>query len=66
MNPHVIGTRIDLRPLDPADAAVLQPWVNDPDVARNTSLYRPATLQDELEFIRTAGPVRPRFAPDQR
>ena len=54
-NAYMIGERTYLRPLEPSDAALMQPWVNDPEVARNLSMFRPATLKDELQFIeRTA------------
>jgi RimJ/RimL family protein N-acetyltransferase len=54
-NPFLIGKQIYLRPLEPSDAAIMQPWMNDPEVSRNLGSYRPASLKFELDFIeRTA------------
>ena len=50
-NPHVIGERVYLRPLERADAAVLEPWFNDPAVTENLVLRRPVNLDFEEEFI---------------
>ena len=50
-NPFLIGTRIYLRPLDQADAPLLQPWMNDAEVTRNLRAYRPFSLRDEEAFI---------------
>jgi RimJ/RimL family protein N-acetyltransferase len=50
-NAHVIGERIYLRPLERADAAVFQPWFNDPEVTENLALRRPVNLDFEEEFV---------------
>jgi RimJ/RimL family protein N-acetyltransferase len=50
-NPFLIGTRVYLRPLEQADASLLQPWMNDSDVTRNLRGYRPLSLRDEEAFI---------------
>jgi len=50
-NPHVIGTRVYLRPLERADAATLQPWFNDPEVCEHLAIRRPASLAFEEAFL---------------
>lgn len=45
------GERVILRPLERADAATIQPWVNDPEVTRTLLLFRPLGLEAEMEFI---------------
>jgi [ribosomal protein S5]-alanine N-acetyltransferase len=50
-NPYILGEKLYLRPLDADDAPVMQPWVNDPEVTRNLSVWRPMQVRDELEFI---------------
>lgn len=50
-NPFLIGQKIYLRPLERSDAAVLQPWFNDPDVTCFTLRYRPISLQEEEQYI---------------
>jgi RimJ/RimL family protein N-acetyltransferase len=54
-NPFLIGTQIYLRPLEQADAPLLQPWMNDPEVARNLRRYRPLSRRDEEAFIDKVG-----------
>ena len=54
-NPFLIGRAIYLRPLEVADAAIVQPWFNDPDVRRTLTMYRPISLQGEEAFIRALG-----------
>ena len=50
-NALVAGSKVYLRPVEPADAPTLVPWFNDPEVIANTSRYRPVTRQDEEEFF---------------
>lgn len=50
-NPFLIGDKIYLRPLEKADAPKLVPWVNDPDVTRNLTFYRPMNGAVEEQFI---------------
>jgi RimJ/RimL family protein N-acetyltransferase len=50
-NPFLIGARVYLRPLEPDDAATLQPWMNDGEVTRHLLMYRPHSLSDEKAFI---------------
>jgi len=45
------GEQIFLRPLERADAATIQPWVNDQAVTRTLLLYRPLSRESEEEFI---------------
>jgi RimJ/RimL family protein N-acetyltransferase len=49
--PFLIGERIYLRPLERADAPVLQPWVNNPLVTRTLLRQWPLSLANEEEFI---------------
>jgi RimJ/RimL family protein N-acetyltransferase len=55
-NPFLIGETIYLRPLEKADAPLGARWLNDPEVNRTLSRYRPMTLPEEEEFI--DGPAR--------
>ena len=50
-NPFLIGASIYLRPLERSDAPMVQTWINDPEVARTLTRYRPVNLQNEEEFI---------------
>ena len=50
-NPFRAGSRVYLRPLEPEDAATLQPWANDPEVTRHVLISRPMTLADESAFV---------------
>ena len=55
-NPFLIGERVYLRPLDREDAATLQRFINHPDVRHTITKWRPATIEDEVEFLaRVAG-----------
>lgn len=54
VNPFHVGERVYLRPLESGDAAQLQAWINDPEVSRFLSLYRPMNLEDERQFIERA------------
>jgi RimJ/RimL family protein N-acetyltransferase len=49
--PFLIGESIYLRPLSRADAPVLQRQMNDPEVNRTLAVWRPMTLENELDFI---------------
>jgi RimJ/RimL family protein N-acetyltransferase len=49
--PYLIGERIYLRPLERADAPIVQPWINDPEIRHNIRRYQPVNLQGEEEFI---------------
>jgi RimJ/RimL family protein N-acetyltransferase len=50
-NPFLIGAKVYLRPLERADAPVLLPWFNDPEVTRTLLRYRPLNLQEEEAFL---------------
>jgi ribosomal-protein-alanine N-acetyltransferase len=54
INPYQVGDRVYLRPLETADASQLQQWINDPEVSRYLSVYRPMKLEDEQQFIERA------------
>ena len=49
--PFLIGDRIYLRPLEREDAPLLEVFINDPEVTRTLSVYRPLNRQHEEEFI---------------
>ncbi len=51
INPFLTGQEVYLRPLERADARIVQPWVNDPEIGRYLLIYRPFNLQAEEEFI---------------
>jgi RimJ/RimL family protein N-acetyltransferase len=50
-NALLVAERTYLRPLEPADAARIVPWLNDPEVTRYTLRYLPVSVADEQEFI---------------
>jgi RimJ/RimL family protein N-acetyltransferase len=50
-NPFLIGDQIYLRPLERSDAAIVQPWLNDPDVTRTLRSTWPVSLRGEEDFI---------------
>jgi RimJ/RimL family protein N-acetyltransferase len=50
-NPFLIGPTIYLRPLEREDAALVQPWFNDPEVTRTMLIHRPMTLRGEEGFL---------------
>jgi RimJ/RimL family protein N-acetyltransferase len=52
-NPFLIGSAVYLRPLEREDARAIVPWFNDPEVTRYTLRYRPMTLAEEEEFLRS-------------
>lgn len=54
INPFQVGERVYLRPLETGDATQLQQWINDPEVSRYLSVYRPMKLEDEQQFIERA------------
>jgi ribosomal-protein-alanine N-acetyltransferase len=54
-NAYRTGGSVYLRPLEEEDAPTLQGWINDPAVTRFLELWRPATREAELDFIRRAG-----------
>ena len=49
------GERVYLRPFEPEDAATLKQFINDPEVTRTLTAYRPYSLQQEREFIERNG-----------
>lgn len=51
INAYHVGRKVYLRPLETADAAQLQPWVNDPEVSRYLNAFRPQRLEDEQQFV---------------
>jgi len=40
-NPFLIGARLYLRPLEESDIPTCLRWINDPEVTRTLSFYRP-------------------------
>jgi [ribosomal protein S5]-alanine N-acetyltransferase len=53
-SPYLIGDLVYLRPLERADAPLVQPWINDPAVRYSIRMFRPVNLQSEEEFISKA------------
>jgi RimJ/RimL family protein N-acetyltransferase len=51
INPFRIGAAIYLRPLERADAPLLQQWINDPEVTRTLLMYRPVSRAAEERWI---------------
>ena len=51
INPFRIGTGIYLRPLEHADAPLLQQWINDPEVTRTLLAYRPINRAAEEQWL---------------
>lgn len=51
LNPFLQGSHVYLRPLEPEDALILQPWFNDPEVNRGMLIHRPVTRHTEEQFI---------------
>jgi UDP-4-amino-4,6-dideoxy-N-acetyl-beta-L-altrosamine N-acetyltransferase len=49
--PFLVGSAIYLRPLEREDAAIVLPWVNDPEVTRHLLLHRPINLKAEEDYI---------------
>jgi [ribosomal protein S5]-alanine N-acetyltransferase len=52
--PYLIGHKVYLRPLERADAPLVQPWINDPEVRYFIRAFRPVNLQAEEDFITKA------------
>jgi RimJ/RimL family protein N-acetyltransferase len=50
-NPFRVGRRIYFRPLERTDAALVQPWFNDPEVTRQLLMFRPVSLHAEETFL---------------
>jgi len=49
--PYIVGQKVYLRALEPADAPTLKVWINDPEVTRSLSVWRPMQVGDEVDFI---------------
>jgi RimJ/RimL family protein N-acetyltransferase len=49
--PFLIGDKIYLRPLERADSALAQAWLNDPEVTRTLRRYWPISLRAEEDYI---------------
>jgi RimJ/RimL family protein N-acetyltransferase len=54
-NPFLVGAAIYLRPLEREDAALLVPWINDPEVTHTLEIHRPMNLRAEEEFVDRVG-----------
>jgi RimJ/RimL family protein N-acetyltransferase len=50
-HPFLVGSQIYLRPLERADAPALAAWLNDAEVTRFLTLYRPLSLAAEEDYI---------------
>ncbi len=50
-NPYLIGQALYLRPVERADAPLLQGWINNPDITRTILSRPPINLQAEEEYI---------------
>jgi RimJ/RimL family protein N-acetyltransferase len=50
-NAFRVGDKIYFRALERADAAVLAPWMNDPEVTRQLTHYRPISVDQEEHFL---------------
>src|SRR5690349_17966810 len=50
-NPFLAGAHIYLRPLEREDAALIVPWINDPELRRMLLTNRPLNVQSEIDFI---------------
>lgn len=50
-SPFLIGPRIQLRPIEEADAETYTKWMNDPDMRNYLSIRFPISLQGEKEWI---------------
>ena len=51
INAFRIGKALYLRPLERADAPLLQHWINDPEVTRSLLAYRPINLAAEERWL---------------
>ena len=54
-NPHVIGERIYLRPVERTDGPLFASWFNDPEVTEQLALRWPVNLDFEDHFIASLG-----------
>lgn len=54
-SPFLVGERVYLRPLEEEDLDRCQRWINDPEVRRFLSHYRPVARSGELEWLRSLG-----------
>lgn len=50
-NPFLIAERIYLRPIEREDAAMITPWINDPEIRPFIRRYRPLDHASEVAFI---------------
>jgi RimJ/RimL family protein N-acetyltransferase len=50
-NPFLIGQTIYLRPVERADAPLMAPWINNPEVTRTLLRHRPMSVHLEEEWI---------------
>jgi RimJ/RimL family protein N-acetyltransferase len=50
-NAFRIGKTVYLRPVERTDAALVQPWLNDPEVTRTLRTHGPMTLRAEEAYI---------------
>ena len=53
--PFRIGEKVYLRAIETADAQHLQPWLNDLEITRGMTPYRPISLEAEEGFIGAMG-----------
>jgi len=51
INAFRIGQKVYLRPLERADAPLLQQWINDPEVTRTLLAYQPINLAAEERWL---------------
>jgi RimJ/RimL family protein N-acetyltransferase len=51
-NPFLVSDQLYLRPLEVADAPVIVPWFNDPEITRFLLRHQPMSLHAEEEFLR--------------
>jgi RimJ/RimL family protein N-acetyltransferase len=49
--PFLIGARIYFRPLERADAPMIQQWINDPEIRKFLRIYLPMNLAAEERYI---------------
>src|SRR5439155_13772495 len=50
-NPFLLGKQVYLRPLELADAPLVAPWLNDPEVSPFLLRHLPISLKAEEEYI---------------
>src|SRR4051812_1182043 len=55
LNPFRVGRRVYFRPLERADAPLVQGWFNDPEVTRTLLRTGPMSLAAEEAFIDRIG-----------